>query len=243
MEPVIEFKNPTVGVCVARPSTKIRSPYVSDVQIGDTTILAHAPALGMGHIMKPGSKVLVTPIHNANVGKCTHCIQGVFENDVLVGANPLNANKFFHRCFSKNLLEAFSSYSIIKSEVKANEMGSRFDFRLNENTFVEVKSVLVNDDTGVATFPIGNKKKGTISERANKHIDELAAITREGNECYIVFVILRGDSQSFSPNFKKDPVFCEKLHKAYQDGVKVFAYQAELSEGGISFKRQLPVNL
>ena len=243
MELVIEFSGAQEGICIARPSKKLKSPYVADVQLDDNVVLAHAPALGMGHIMKAGSKVLVTPIQNANGDKCTHCIQGVYENDVLVGANPLNANKFFSHCFNKTLLPEFSDYGVIKSEVKANDSGSRFDFRLNEDTFVEVKSVLVNDDATIATFPIGNKKKGTISERANKHIDELATLARENVDCYIVFVVLRADSESFSPNHSKDPLFCEKLRAARDAGVKVLAYQAALDTKGIYYKRQMSVNL
>ena len=133
------------------------------------------------------------------------------------------------------LLEDFGEiHTIIPEYTHGN---SRFDFFLNNHIYVEVKSVLIEHDN-IAMFPVGNKKKGTISERANKHVSELTELVNEGNECALVFMVLREDVSGFTTN-PKDSIFCQLVEKAKNSGVKVLVYQCIVDTTGIKFKQKL----
>ena len=234
---LVDFSDVQEGVCIARPSKHIKSPYVADVQIGEKTVLAHAPSLGVGGLLTTGTRVIVSKLNPKEGQKCSHCIQALYNGDTIVGANPNHANAFFWEGFHQNMFHEFKHYTKMQREVCCGN--SRFDFKLDDNTFVEVKSVLINSQDKVATFPVGTKQKGTISERANKHVDELADMAREGIKCYVVFIVLRDDSVAFAPNLERDPLFCKKLTNAIECGVEVIVYQASVSANGISALRAL----
>jgi sugar fermentation stimulation protein A len=86
--------------------------------------------------------------------------------------------------------------------------GSRFDFlcvdRKGVRHLVEIKACsLVEEET--AMFP------DAPSERALKHLEELAALTKEGYRCHVLFVIVHGKPRRFVPNLHTDPAFAAAL--------------------------------
>jgi sugar fermentation stimulation protein A len=231
------YGNTTIATCLHRPSKICKSPYVADISIENSEFLAHSPALGMDGYIATNKKVLVSPISNPK-GSCKYSIYAAYDdkNEIYVGANPLHANKCFHQACKQGLLH--EDFGEIQSIVPEYTHGnSRFDFFINDCVYVEVKSVLIERDN-VAYFPVGNKKNGTISERANKHISELSELASNGQSCAIVFMVLREDVESFMPN-SKDTLFCEALKNAEVNGVKVLVYQCEIHEDGIYYKGKL----
>jgi sugar fermentation stimulation protein A len=234
---LIEFHNPINVLCTARPSKTCKSPYVADIVVHDETILAHSPALGMDGYIANGKQVLVSQITNPK-GACQYSILAAYDNEanIYVGANPIYANKAFHEaCKQKLFIEEFGNIETITPEYKYGD--SRFDFFINNSIYVEVKSVLIAKDN-IAYFPVGNKKKGTISERANKHVSELTSMVKDGKQCAVVFMVLREDVTEFKTN-PKDSLFCELVTKAKEAGVKVLVYQCKVDTTGISFKQKL----
>ena len=234
---LLKYDNTLFAQCTARPSKTCKSPYVADIQIDGKSVMAHSPALGMDGYIAPDKSVLVSKIKNPK-GSCVYSILAAYDSQskVFVGANPIHANKAFYEACKQGMLhEDFGEISSIIPEYTHGD--SRFDFFLNGCTYVEVKSVLIKQDN-VAYFPVGNKKKGTISERANKHISELTTLAQTGHSCAIVFMVLREDVQDFRPN-PKDMLFCEILHKAEETGVKVLVYQCKVDESGITFLKKI----
>jgi sugar fermentation stimulation protein A len=49
------------------------------------------------------------------------------------------------------------------------------------------------------------------SERALKHLKELAALADQGYRCHVVFVIVHGEAERFIPNLHTDPDFAAAL--------------------------------
>ena len=179
------------------------------------------------------------PLKNPK-GACTHSILAAYDShkNIFVGANPLHANKVFQEACKQNLfIEDFGTIQKVVAEYTHGN--SRFDFFLNDSIYVEVKSVLISKNN-VAQFPVGNKKNKTISERANKHISELTSLAKEGHECALVFIVLREDVDSFSPN-SKDTLFCEYISNAIKNDVKIYAYQMKVDTEGIKYIRRLPM--
>ena len=233
------YSNTTHAVCLHRPSKICKSPYVADIEIDGMQYLAHSPALGMDGYISSGKQLLVCPLKNPK-GACKYSILAAYDTntDVYVGANPIHANKAFHQvCVQGYLAEEFGEIHTIVPEYTHGN--SRFDFFLNNSVYVEVKSVLIAKDN-VAYFPVGNKKKGTISERANKHITELATLSREGKDCALVFMVLREDVHAFTPN-SKDCIFCSCIQEALENGVNVYAYQCKIDQSGIHFVKKLEI--
>ncbi|MDR2159849.1 MAG: DNA/RNA nuclease SfsA [Treponema sp.] len=85
---------------------------------------------------------------------------------------------------------------------------SRFDFlcidRQGTRHLVEVKACSLVEE-GVAMFP------DAPSERALKHLAELAALTKKGYRCHVLFVIVHGKPRRFVPNLHTDPAFAAAL--------------------------------
>lgn len=98
-----------------------------------------------------------------------------------------------------------------------------------------------------ALFPVDKAHqtfgtRAVVSERAIKHVTGLKALQRKGRDCCVLFLVCRGDAESFRPCHERCPVFAEELIKARQAGVKVIAAQISWDWSGRAiFKRDLPV--
>ncbi len=213
---------------INRPSKQIKSPYMADINIDNKIELAHSPSLGLCGLIKENTDVLVTQCKN-ECRKSKYTIELVKNNKILIGANPLFGNKIFAEFYKK--LKEFKNYEIEKQEVKIHN--SRLDFLLNnknEKFYVEIKNVPlveINNNKIIATFPDGykNSKNMCISDRAYKHIETLIKLKNEGYRVSLVFIVQRDDADFFSPNYKKDRIYSEKLKEAYDKGIEIYAYK------------------
>ena len=95
------------GTVLQRPSKHNKSPYVADVKLDDggDEVIAHAPMLDLGGLIKPGTIVRMTKSKPG--GKTSHSIQLVGFKEIncdrittWIGANPSLGNNV-----AKSLLE------------------------------------------------------------------------------------------------------------------------------------------
>ena len=86
-KPLLSIGTLYQGVVVRRPSEHNKSPYVADVTLEEDgkEIIAHAPMLDLGGLLKPGSVVRMTKSKPG--GKTSHAIQLVKVNET--GQNDL----------------------------------------------------------------------------------------------------------------------------------------------------------
>jgi sugar fermentation stimulation protein A len=229
---MISFGEVFNATLIKRPSKHIKSPYVGDILINGEEKLAHCPSLGLGQILKPDSKLLVTK-SNEN-SKTDYIIQAVDDDGIWVGNVPLHANRLAKQIIQENKIIPNVGY--VKPEYKMGE--SRLDFYVTDENdsehFIEVKSVHIKDDK-TALFPVGyQKKKGaTVSERANKHVTHLTELSKKGKNCHILFVVQRSDCDSFRPYREKDPLFADLLDNAKDSGVTIHVAYCTISIEGI----------
>jgi len=105
---------------------------------------------------------------------------------------------------------------------------SRFDFKVQDEAgflhLIEVKACSLVEE-GIAMFP------DAPSERAVKHIEELAELAQQGYRCHILFVIVHGNAERFIPNLHTDPHFSAALTKA-AGAIQVHAVTLEADEQG-----------
>ena len=218
---------------INRPSKIVKSPYMADIEINTNEELAHSPSLGLCGLISKDVNVLVSKCKN-ECRKSKYTIELILYKKILIGANPLFANKIFSEFLHK--FNEFKKFTIEKPEVKI--LNSRLDFLLvnnkEEKYYVEVKNVVlidVNNNIVFGTFPDGYKKSNNmcISDRAYKHITDLIELKNQGYQVSLVFIVQRNDATYFSPNYKRDKIYSDKLKEAFDNGVNIYAYKFKWS--------------
>jgi DNA-binding sugar fermentation-stimulating protein len=195
----------------------------------------------------------------------------LFINKQLIGVDPKLAETLVENALTKNYLKTLTNIKTYKREVKL--LNSRFDFAgIDEHGkyfVLEVKNVPLADYADVSSsdrkkmikcgdftniainekisyFPDGyRKKKGAVvSERALKHINELAEITYSKIiRPIICFVVQRTDVSSFQASVL-DPIYKEAFNEAIKKGVEVIVLVVSWNaQGEATFVScDLPVN-
>ena len=179
-------------------------------------------------------------------------------NTQLIGIDPKLAETLVENALTNNCLESLKNIKKYRREAKL--MNSRFDFiGIDENNkyfILEVKNVPLADYADVSTkerkkmdfsnkhphdkisyFPDGYRKnKGAVvSERALKHINELAEITYSKIiRPIICFVIQRTDINTFQASLL-DPTYREAYLNAKEKGVEVITLIVEWKENGEAY--------
>ncbi len=128
----------------------------------------------------------------------------------------------------------------LEAEVKVGD--SRLDFCLEDDqgeVFVEAKSVTwVRDgEPGVGYFP------DAPSQRARKHVLELASMAARGQRAAVVFVAGRGDIAEVAPAEDVDPDFASALRQADAAGVTIVAVGLSFDSVGVFGPVSIPVRL
>ena len=193
-------------------------------------------------------------------------------NHQLIGIDPKLAEKLVEKALTTNCFPSLLNIKKHRCEVKLGN--SRFDFAgidNNDKYFVlEVKNVPLaefadvnhiekkklikadafkdlNFNEKISYFPDGYRKtKGdVVSERALKHINELADITFSKKiRPIICFVIQRTDSGSFQAS-NIDPTYKAAFNDALKKGVEVIILMVKWNPNGEAnfVTCNLPVNL
>jgi len=155
-----------------------------------------------------------------------------------VGINTLRTNGLVREALEDGTLEPLQGYHTIRSEVRFGER-SRLDFLLEGSAgscYVEVKNVTLL--TGrTALFP------DAVTERGQKHMQELIRAVRQGHRAAVVFVVQRSDALACAPADAIDPLYGRWLRRAAAQGVEVLSYKARVSARSIRITDRIPCML
>ena len=116
---------------------------------------------------------------------------------------------------------------------------SRLDFCLETPKglhLVEVKGVTL-EENGAARFP------DAPTERGVKHIRELQKAVEAGLDATLFFVVQMSEIRSVAPNDATHPAFGAALRQAAAAGVRVMAYECDVTPDSLSIRRPVPVIL
>lgn len=117
---------------------------------------------------------------------------------------------------------------------------SRLDFKITgangKTAYAEVKGVTLEND-GTALFP------DAPTERGIKHVEELERAVKEGYGAYVIFVIQMKGVKLFKPNDKKHKAFGDALRHASKNGVKILAYECEVTNKEIRLGQPVKIQL
>ena len=153
------------------------------------------------------------------------------------GQRLINMDSYAPNIAAGEFLPKIFPDCIIKPEYTYGN--SRFDFYIEDNNrkiLLEVKGVTLEQD-GVVMFP------DAPTERGLKHVNELISCVKKGYEAYLLFVIQMGKVKYFTPNSETHPEFGEALKKASQNGVKILAYDCDVTPDSMEIKSPVCINL
>ena len=105
-----------------------------------------------------------------------------------------------------------------------------------QKAFIEVKGVTLEED-GIARFP------DAPTERGIKHIHELERLAADDFLSYIIFVIQMKGVYRFEPNDSTHAAFGDALRSAADRGVRVLAYDCNVTSDSLRLDAPVPVKL
>ena len=213
--------------------------FLADIRLpsGDE-ITVHCPNSGsMRSCSEPGSPVSFSCSDNPG-RKYPHTLEMIHNGTTWIGVNTSITNQIVAEAIEKGQIKELRNFDSIRREVKTSQ-GSRLDLLLETaggHTYVEVKNCSLVENV-VALFPDAATKRGT------KHLRELERLVGIGYKGVIFFLVQRMDCDSFSPAAFIDPDYATTLDEVHRQGVKILAYQAQVTPHSIEVIRPLPVKL
>jgi len=222
--------------------------FLSDIRLDDgREVVAHCanPGSMMG-LAEPGARVWLSPARNP-ARKLQYSWELVEAQGpaggALVGIHTGRANALVDEALAAGRIAELAGYAERRAEVRYGQ-GSRIDFLLESPAhaglppcYLEVKSVTLKRNAGLAEFP------DAVTARGTKHLAELSAMVREGARAVLLFLVQRGDCTAVAPARDIDPAYAAALESALAGGVEVLCYACEVSPAGIRVDRALPLQI
>jgi sugar fermentation stimulation protein A len=199
------FTNHREALFVRRPNR-----FLIIARDGDEEIPCHCPNPGrLIEFVFPGTRLILEKRESETTGprqaKTAYTAVGLYYRDTVA---PLFSSRANGAAEQGVLAEIIPGLREIHREYTIGP--SRFDFLCADSRgnrhLVEVKACSLVE-YGVAMFP------DAPSGRALKHLEELAALSREGYCCHVLFIIVHGRPRVFIPNLHTDPLFAAALSK------------------------------
>jgi sugar fermentation stimulation protein A len=200
------------------------------VKVGDGVELAHVANTGrMDEMLYEGVEVILIKSNNPK-RKTKYSLMFVNKKGNLICIKSVMANDVLDDAIKMGKIDWLRGN--VRREVTYEN--SRFDFFIDgeEKTFVEVKCGTY-EENGVLMFP------DAPTERGRRHLDELIKAKRSGYSAAVVIIGFMDYIEKFTPNYKIDREFGEKLKEAYENGVKFYVYRCKISEEEICLGDQI----
>ena len=218
------------GIFLERPNR-----FIAYIEIDGQVETVHVKNTGRcKELLQPGAKVFVQKATNPE-RKTQWDLIGVQKGDRMINMDSQIPNKVVEEWIRAGNL--FENVTLVKPETTYGK--SRFDLYIEADgrkIFMEIKGVTLEED-GVVRFP------DAPTERGVKHLQELIQAKQDGYEAYVFFVIQMKDVKYFTPNMATHAAFGEALKEASEAGVKVLAYDCEVTKESIEIGKQVDVYL
>ncbi len=194
--------------------------FLGEMELADgSRITAHCPNPGsMLGLAEPGSRCWLS--HRPDPRrKLAYGWELVEAGGTLVGIHTGRANAVVAEGLCAGRIPGLPS-AVIEREIRVGTQ-SRLDFRLTgpdgRFCYVEVKSVTLSRQPGLAEFPDATTARGA------KHLTELAELAAAGHRAVLLFLVQRGDCNRLAPAADIDPRYAAGLARVRQQGVEVLA--------------------
>ncbi len=192
-------------------------------------------------LLVPGAKVYLEKAQNPG-RKTLYDLVMVQKGERLIQVDSQAPNLLAWEAISQcpGILPGVERFGLLRREVTFGS--SRFDLYgetdavLSQKVIIEVKGVTLERD-GAVFFPDAPTLRGA------KHLRELAALTREGYRCAVLFVVQMEDVAYFTPNRETDPAFAEALEQAAAAGVMLLAHDCLVSPEEVRLNRPVEIRI
>ena len=216
------------------PATLIRryKRFLADCRLEDgQEITAHCanPGSMMG-LAEPGMKVWLEPNDDPKKKLKYGWRLVEHENGHFTGVDTSVPNRALRASLEAGEVPELSSYRTIRPEVKYGE-NSRIDFLLQQDglpdCYVEVKSVTLSRQPGLAEFP------DSVTARGTKHLGELANMVAQGHRAIMLYLVQRTDCERFQLATDIDPAYADAFASAKAAGVEKLVLGTRITPQGV----------
>ncbi len=218
-----------------QPATLLRryKRFLADIRLTDgREAVAHCANPGsMTGLAEPGTRIWVEP--NDDPRKKLNWGWRLVEHGDghFTGVDTSVPNRALRASLEAGEIAAFASYGAVLPEQKYGE-NSRIDFLLRQaglpDVYVEVKSVTLSRQTGLAEFP------DSVTARGLKHLVALSEVARSGARAVMLYLVQRTDCDRVTIAADIDPAYASGLKQAIAAGVEVMALGCDISPDGIT---------
>jgi sugar fermentation stimulation protein A len=206
--------------------------FLADMILADgSAVTAHCPNPGsMIGLAEPGSRCWLSP--KTAKGRKLDFGWELVETPAgaLVGINTSQANRIVAEALAAGRIPGLPSDDGWRREV-AFGPGTRFDFahRTPDGrlTYLEVKSVTLSRQRGMAEFPDAR------TERGLRHLRDLVAAHGQGHRAILLFLVQRADCDRLALAADIDPAYAAALGAARAKGLELQCHHCSLATTGI----------
>ncbi|WP_170326354.1 DNA/RNA nuclease SfsA [Ruegeria arenilitoris] len=224
----MRFETPLVPARLIRRYKR----FLADCTLEDgREVTAHCanPGSMMG-LAEPGEKIWLEPNDDPKK-KLKYGWRLVdHENGHFTGVDTSVPNKALRAALEAREIPELAAYETVRPEVKYGE-NSRIDFLLTQpglpDAYVEVKSVTLSRQPGLAEFP------DSVTARGTKHLGELAAMVAQGHRAIMLYLVQRTDCDRLALAADIDPAYAAAFQAAQTQGVERLVYGTRISPDGV----------
>ncbi len=214
--------------------------FLADVELEDgQQVTAHCPNSGsMKTCDTPGWQVRLSTSDNPK-RKLKFTWEMVHNGRCWIGINTILANRIATEAVQNGVIKELQGYPELRREVKYGQ-NSRVDLWLakdDQQCFVEIKNVTLVEEDGFYYFP------DAVTTRGLKHLQELIQMVKEGHRAVMLFLIQRSDGTVFRPADHIDPDYGRMLRVAFEKGVEILPYLAQVSPTEIKVTEKIDFDL
>jgi len=224
----MRFQTPLVPARLIRRYKR----FLADCTLADgREVMAHCPNPGsMMGLAEPGMKIWLEP-NDDPAKKLKFGWRLVdHENGHFTCVDTSVPNRALRAAFNACEIAPFAAYKTVQPEVKYGQ-NSRIDFLLSQpglrDVYVEVKSVTLNRQPGLAEFP------DSVTKRGAKHLDELAMMVQQGHRAVMLYLVQRTDCARLDLARDIDPAYGAAFDAARAHGVETLCYGTRISPQGV----------
>ncbi len=224
----MRFETPLVPARLIRRYKR----FLADCRLEDgREVTAHCANPGsMLGLAEPGEKIWLEPNDDPKK-KLKYGWRLVdHENGHFTGVDTSVPNKALRAALEAREIPELAAYETVRPEVKYGE-NSRIDFLLTgpglPDAYVEVKSVTLSRQPGLAEFP------DSVTARGTKHLGELAAMATQGHRAVMLYLVQRTDCDRFALAADIDPTYAAAFEVAQAQGVEKLVYGTQISPRGV----------
>ncbi len=224
----MQFQTPLIPARLIRRYKR----FLADIRLEDgSEVTAHCanPGSMMG-LADEGMKIWVEPNDDPKK-KLKYGWRLVdHENGHFTGVDTAVPNRALKAALIAGEVPELAEYGQVLPEQKYGEK-SRIDFLLRgdglTDAYVEVKSVTLCRQAGLAEFP------DSVTARGTKHLGELAAMVAAGHRAVMFYLVQRTDCAEMALAADIDPAYAAAFETARAAGVEVICYDTQISPKGV----------